>query len=207
MKKLESSLTNMVLVLVLVAVVTSGLLAWVNSVTEGPIAKQAELTLANGIKKVMCADDLQVVSSDEVSQDMGGKELLFVVHQVNDASGNPLGAAVESTTGGFSGDVKVLVGFSPEGKILGYEVLQHSETPGLGAKANDWFQKGAKGDIIGHQMDAASPLVVNKDGGTVESITASTITTRAFLNAVNNAYSVYKGQAVDTATGATKQNN
>lgn len=60
-----------------------------------------------------------------------------------------MGAAVESTTGGFGGDVKVLVGFDTEGKILGYTILQASETPGLGAKAATWFQKDGKGSVIG----------------------------------------------------------
>ncbi len=205
MKKLESSLTNMVIVLVIVAVVTGGLLAWVNNITAGPIKEQAELMLANGIKKVMCVDDLKVESSEEIKQTVDGKELVFMIHKVNDAAGNHLGAAIESTTVGFSGNLKVLVGFDMTGKLLGYEVLQHSETPGLGAKADVWFQAGGKGNIIGRQMDVNKPLVVNKNGGDVEAITASTITTRAFLKAVNQAYAVYAGQDVDAATGATKQ--
>ncbi len=205
MKKLESSLTNMVLVLVLVAAVTGCLLAWVNSVTADPIAEQKKITLANGIKAVMCSDNLAVVSTDTVPMVVDNKELTFVVYKVNDASGNTLGAAVESSYGGFSGDLKVLVGFNPEGKILGYRVLEHSETPGLGAKVNDWFQSGAKGDIIGRQMNANTKLAVKKSGGDVESITASTITTRAFLNAVNNAYAVFAGQSVDAVPGATEQ--
>jgi electron transport complex protein RnfG len=102
------------------------------------------------------------------------------------------------------GDLKVLVGFDPEGNILGYTLLEHAETPGLGAKADKWFQKGEKGDIIG--KDPKDPLTVAKDGGQVDAITASTITSRAFLLAVNNAYSAYKSTpATDGETGATKQ--
>lgn len=115
-----------------------------------------------------------------------------------------LGAAVESTTGGFGGDLKVLVGFNPEGKILGYTLLEHAETPGLGAKADKWFRMGEKGDIIG--KDPAEPLTVSKDGGQVDAITASTITSRAFLLAINNAYKAYKATPADAATGATEQN-
>lgn len=54
-------------------------------------------------------------------------------------------------------------------------------------------------------MDASKPLVVNKDGGDVDAITASTITTRAFLKAVNQAYAAYADQDVDAASGASKQ--
>ena len=203
MKKLESSLLNMVLVLTGVAVVMGGILAYVNHLTEGPIAEQKEKALADGIKSVMVCNDLVVAKTDEVKQNVDGKELTYTVYQVKDAQGQDLGAAVESTTMGFGGDLKVLVGFNPEGQILGYTLLEHAETPGLGAKADQWFQKGQKGDIIG--KDPKEPLTVSKDGGQVDAITASTITSRAFLKAVNQAYNAYKVTPVDGESGATKQ--
>ncbi len=204
MKKLESSLTNMVLVLTLVAVIMGGVLAYVNHLTEGPISEQKEKALANGIKTVMVCDELTVADPVEVKQDVDGKELVYIIYNVKDAQGKDLGAAVQSATMGFGGDLKVLVGFDPEGKILGYTLLEHAETPGLGAKADQWFQKGQKGDIIG--KSPAEPLTVSKDGGQVDAITASTITSRAFLKAVNQAYTAYKATpAVDGESGATKQ--
>ena len=204
MKKLESTLLNMVLVLTLVAVIMGGILAYVNHLTEGPISEQKAKILADGIKSVMGVDEITVAKTDTVSQNVGGKELTYVIYQTQDANKQDLGAAVESTTGGFGGDLKVLVGFDPEGKILGYTLLEHAETPGLGAKADKWFQKGEKGDIIG--KSPAEPLTVSKDGGQVDAITASTITSRAFLLAVNNAYNAYKATpAADAQTGATEQ--
>ncbi|MDE6354606.1 MAG: RnfABCDGE type electron transport complex subunit G [Prevotella sp.] len=205
MKKLESSLTNMIIVLVAVAVVSGGLLAWVNNVTEAPIKEQEKKALDNGIKSVMGVDDLKVTAKDELTKNIGGKDYTFIVHKTSDAQGNFLGAAIESTTMGFGGDLKVLVGFDGEGNLLGYTILQHAETPGLGAKADKWFQKDGKGNIIGRSMDVSKPLVVNKDGGDVDAITASTITTRAFLKAVNQAYVAYSAQDVDAASGASKQ--
>ena len=194
MKKLESTLTNMVLVLTGVAIIM-----------EGPINEQKAKALADGIKSVMCVSDIQVAKTDTVRQnDAKGKEMTYIIYQTQDAQGKNLGAAVESTTGGFGGNLKVLVGFDPEGKILGYTLLEHAETPGLGAKADKWFQKGEKGDIIG--KSPAEPLTVSKDGGKVDAITASTITSRAFLLAVNNAYNAYKNTpATDAQTGATNQ--
>ncbi|MBR0527522.1 MAG: RnfABCDGE type electron transport complex subunit G [Prevotella sp.] len=191
MKKLESSLRNMVLVLVGVSLVMGGLLAWVNHVTEGPIALQAEKALALGIKTVMGGEKLTVVASDTIRQDMGGKEAVFVVHKTQDSHQRPLGVAVESTTMGFGGDLKVLVGFDDNGKVLGYTLLQHAETPGLGAKADKWFLEGSKGNIVG-KCPGDKPLQVTKDGGEVDAITASTITSRAFLLAVNQAYEAYQ---------------
>ena len=194
----------MVLVLTGVAVVMGGILAYVNHLTEGPIAQQKEKALADGIKAVMGSDGITVASTDTVRRnDAKGKEHIYIIYQAKDAQGRDLGAAVESTTGGFGGDLKVLVGFDAEGKILGYTLLEHAETPGLGAKADRWFQHGEKGDIIG--KTPSEPLTVSKDGGQVDAITASTITSRAFLLAVNNAYNAYKATpAPDAETGASK---
>lgn len=202
MKKLESTITNMVVVLVGVALVTGSILAYVNSVTEEPIRQQAEKTLADGIKAVMGGVELTVAKEDTVKQTVNGKELSFVIHEAVGTDGKPVGAAVESTTGGFGGDLKVLVGFDTDGNILGYTILQHSETPGLGAKADKWFQKDGKGCIIG-KNPKADKLTVKKDGGDIDAITASTITSRAFLLAVNQAYQAYKSIPVDAHTGAS----
>ena len=175
----------MVLVLTGVAVVMGSVLAFVNHVTSGPIEDQKKQTLENGIKTVMQADNLSVTSTDTIKMaDAKGKEQVYIIYN------NEKGAAVQSSTMGFGGELKVLVGFDNDGNILGYTLLEHQETPGLGAKADLWFQKGQKGDIIG--KNPAEGLTVSKDGGKVDAITASTITSRAFLLAVTNAYNAYK---------------
>ncbi len=151
----------------------------------------------------MGGGSLRVTSNDTIRQEMGGKTYLFVVHKTAQ-DGKEIGAAVESTTQGFGGDLKVLVGFDPQGTILGYTILSSSETPGLGAKAGQWFQKDGKGNIIG-KSPAKGDLAVSKDGGDVDAITASTITSRAFLKAVNQAYHAYMRKAVDGHSGASEQ--
>lgn len=103
---------------------------------------------------------------------------------------------------GFGGTLTVMVGLSPDGTVLGYKVLESSETPGLGAKAAEWFQKGQKGDIIGKK---AGSLTVSKDGGDVDAITASTITSRAFLRCINAAQAANAEANADTQSGATKR--
>lgn len=202
MKKLESSITNMVLVLVGVALITGGILAYVNHITEAPIKLQAEKTLADGIKAVMGGVQLSVAENDTIKQTIKGKEAVFVIHKTVDSNKQDLGVAVESTTGGFGGDLKVLVGFDKDGNILGYTILQHAETPGLGVKADKWFQKDGKGSIIGKNPNKDN-LTVKKDGGDIDAITASTITSRAFLLAVTQAYNAYKSGHVDANTSAT----
>ena len=197
MKKLESSLLNMVLVLTGVAVLMGGVLAFVNHVTSGPIDEQKQIALQNGIKTVMQADNITVSKTDTIKTvDAKGKEQTYIIYN------NEKGAAVESSTMGFGGELRVLVGFDATGNVLGYTLLEHQETPGLGAKADQWFQQGQKGSIIG--LNPADGLTVSKDGGRIDAITASTITSRAFLLAVTHAYNAYMGNATDAQTGASK---
>jgi len=188
------------MVLTGVAIVMGIVLAGVNHITSGPIAFQQQKALADGIKAVMNADDVSVSHIDTIQQnDISGKPQLFVVYH------NEHGVAVESSTNGFGGKLRVLVGFNHQGTILGYTILEHAETPGLGAKVTDWFQSGNKRSIIGLSPD--EPLAVSKDGGTIDAITASTITSRAFLSAVNSAYRAYKTLPTDAETAATQINN
>ncbi|MCI6160285.1 MAG: RnfABCDGE type electron transport complex subunit G [Prevotella sp.] len=204
MEKLKSSITNMVLVLVGVAFITGSILAYVNHVTETPIALQKEKALADGIQSVMGGGNIVVAQIDTVRQnDEKGKELTYVIYQAQDSQKKDLGTAVESTVSAFGGDLKVLVGFNHQGDILGYTILEHAETPGLGAKADKWFQKEGKGNVIGKNPQKA--LTVKKDGGEIDAITASTITSRAFLLAVNNAYKAYMTTPVDGESGASKK--
>lgn len=207
MNKLESTLKNMVIVLTGTAVLTGGILAIVNKITEGPIAEVQHKQLEKGIRQVMGSDSITTDSPVVIKKSFEGKEYEFVIHNAKNHSGEPIGAAVESTSQGFGGDIRTLVGFNTEGEVCGYTILKHSETPGLGAKAGEWFQKGQKGDIIGK---IAGGLITNKDDGAdslkVDAITASTITSRAFLKAVNQAYHAYlntEPTETDAKTGAS----
>ena len=223
MKKLESNITNMAVVLTAIAIVAGGLLAWVNNVTAGPIEQINNQAIENGIKSVILGDrDIKFRVEDPTEKEG------FIFHNVYDMNDNLLGTAVESTDkNGFGGALKVMVGFDSEGKILGYEVLDHSETPGLGAQANDWFRQksgevqeqsavttlliGAPGKPGNHNIIGMNPgddvMMVSKDGGQVDAITASTITSKAFLRAVNAAYkAVFGYTAADGVSGASSQN-
>ena len=213
----------MVIALTMIAVLAGALLAWVNNITSGPIEKINSQAIENGIRSVILGDrDIQFTVEDPVERDG------FVFHNVNDMNGNLIGTAVESTDkNGFGGPLKVMVGFDPEGVILGYTVLEHSETPGLGAQADSWFRQesaqaesqpvvldvliGSPGKPGNHNIIGMNPgddmMTVSKDGGQVDAITASTITSKAFLRAVNAAYkSVFGYTAADAVSGASSQN-
>ena len=180
------------------SVVAGALLGWVNDVTAEPIAQANAKTLSDAIAVVVPGFDNNPAEAPETVEVNGATYKIYKATK----DGQPIGAAVESSANGFGGTLTVLVGFDNDGNIIDYSLLSHAETPGLGSKAADWFKKGAKGDITGKNPGEA-PLTVSKDGGQIDAITASTITSRAFLLAVNNAYAAYKNQHVDSMSGAT----
>ncbi len=195
MKKLKSTLPNMAIVLTLIAVIAGGALAYVNSITKDPIAAINQKNLEDGIRKVL-GDDNVAIPEPETMDD--GTMVYRTEKGVAVQSQDPQNAS-------FGGDLTILVGFDNEGNIMGYTVLKTNETPGLGAKAGEWFQEGQKGNIIG--KNPATPLAVTKDGGDVDAITASTITSRSFLRAVNAAYVAVFGGDADALTSASQQAN
>lgn len=186
----------MVSVLTVVAVVAGLLLGYVNKLTAEPIAQANAKALSDAIALVVPGFDNEPAANPDTIEVDG------VTYKIYKATKGDkfIGAAVESSANGFGGALTVLVGFDADGKIIDYSLLSHAETPGLGSKAADWFKKGGKGDITG-KNPGDKPLTVSKDGGEIDAITASTITSRAFLNAVNAAYAAYAKQNGNEAAG------
>lgn len=114
------------------------------------------------------------------------------------------GVAIETSVDGFGGTIRLMVGFDADGNILGYEILEHQETPGLGSHIEHWFKNADKPgqNIIGRKADGK--FAVSKDGGEIDAITAATISSRAFLKAINQAYAEFKGGDVEAHTGASQ---
>ena len=192
MEKLKSNLPNMVGILTTVAVLCGGILAYVNDLTDAPRKEAAQNALNAGIEQVM-GGKCKVEKPDTIKRTVDGKKLTYIAYKTDK------GTAIQSTDPtGFGGNLTVLVGFNNAGDILGYTILETAETPGLGAKADKWFQSvenggnSEKSSIIG-KNPAKNQLRVTKDndGGEIDAITASTITSRAFLRAVQEAYNTY----------------
>jgi electron transport complex protein RnfG len=186
-EKRASSLGNMILGLGLVALVASGLLALVYSLTKEPIALAKAKKLNEAIQLV----------SPEFNNDPAAEKYLLAIED-NDSivcypireDGALVATAIRSYSDeGFSGRFYVMVGFDVDGKIIDTRVLEHSETPGLGDKMekrkSDWSNQFSGKD------PAEFKLTVSKDGGDVDGITAATISSRAFCNAVDQAYTAY----------------
>ena len=199
MAKLKSSLLNMFLSLTLICVIVGGILAGVNELTREPIETSKKAKLENAIRDVV--PDFDNSPTEEVYFGKIGNDSLKIYPAKKD--GQLIGVAVESySMKGFSGEIKVIVGLDVDGKVIDYAVLQHAETPGLGDKMDPWFKTDKNKQSIINKNLSEGNLSVSKDGGDVDAMTAATVTSRAFLDAVNRAYAAYMGNS-DAATSAT----
>jgi len=186
-----------------IALVAGAALASVNELTKDTIQQLKEKSEQDAIAKVLGGGDVMVQQIDTVIYD----NCNFIV--MNAGEKGVAIKAVDPQNASFGGGLTIMVGIDPNGVVLGYSILETHETPGLGAKASEWFQKGQKGDIIGRNL-TEKELTVSKDGGDVDAITASTITSRAFLRAVNAANQAYhqtldKDDNADGVSGASQQ--
>ena len=181
----ESTLRSMVLCLFLVCLVCSALLGGVYVLTKGKIDQEQIKKTNNAIALVTPEFD-NAPSSEKMSVEIDGKDIAVYPARKD---GKTVGYAVESfTSKGFSGTINIMAGFDMEGNIVGTSVISHSETPGLGAKMTE---PAFYSQFIG-KNPASFKLGVRKDGGDVDAITASTITSRAYCDAVDRAYRVFQ---------------
>lgn len=188
MAKKKSSLLNMVAVLTVITALVGAIMGGVYKLTEEPIAQAQAQAQEAAIREVTPAFDNTPVA-EEIVREVNGT----TIHIYPAKQGNQLvGAAVKaSTRNGFNGEISVMVGFDIAGNIQGYQVLSHSETPGLGAKMDEWFRTDKNKQSIIGKNPAHNNLTVSKDGGEIDAITASTITSRAFLEVINTAHQAY----------------
>jgi len=168
----------------------SAILGGVYVLTKKPIEDAAELKKTNAIKEVLPQNNnMKIGDPVEISIDSYSEKFTVYPAFENDKL---VAVAVETfDNNGYGGQIKSMVGFDAEGKIVNYAILSMSETPGLGEKATSWFKtERNKQDIRGKNPSEES-FKVSKDGGEIDAITASTITSRAFLASVKTAYNVF----------------
>lgn len=209
MKKMKSTLPNMILSLGIVSIVAAALLAGMYTITKGPIAKMEEQTRIEAIRRVAPEfDNNPVADSVSVTTPSGVRCTVYPAY----IGGKFNGAAVSTySMEGFGGEVQIMAGFNADGTVKDYQVLSHAETPGLGSKMQLWFRdpKGARSILGKSPADVSFFVVKDKEqNGQIDGITAATISSRAFLGAVRDGFEAYRmvkeqkeGARMDAAKG------
>ena len=194
MEKLQSSLQNMMLSLVIICVVAAGALAGVYTLTKANIEAQEKAKQQAAIQAVL-PEECTPGEAEEIEG--------LTVYKAYQGD-QWVATAIETSEVGFDGPQVIMVGLDAEGRVINYEVLKQTETPGLGAHITHWFKNADKPGqyIIGKK---AGQLSVSKDGGEVDAITAATISSRAFLKAINKAYNAIANAETDADTSASQQ--
>ena len=199
---MKSSLLNMVVVLTVITALVGAILGSVYKITKEPISAATAKAQEEAIREVAPAFDN---SPAEESYEVSINGLTATVFPAKKA-GVLTGAAVKaSSMNGFGGEISVMVGFELDGTIRNYRVLSHAETPGLGAKMDDWFRTDKNRQSVLGKNPSTSNLTVSKDGGDIDAITASTISSRAFLESLRTAYAAFTDYNIDVASGSTSQ--
>ena len=180
----KSSFKNMTVCLFAICIVCSSLLAGVYALTKEPIDAAAKAKNEAAIKEVL--PETAVAIEEERTVEFEGAS--YAYNLAYDEVGNVVGCAVNVAPVGFGGPIAIKVGFDINGVIWNTKVLSQAETPGLGAKCVEpSFSDQFKGF-----NPAEKKLAVKKDGGDVDAITASTITSRAYADGVALAVKVFQ---------------
>ncbi len=174
----QSTLKNMALCLTLVCLICSAILGVAYAVTKEPVEAAQVAKTTGAIAKVLPEFSGDVTES---AVQVEGVEYKYYTTES--------GVAVISNAAGFGGTLSVMVGICLDGTVCNTSVISHSETPGLGAKCQS--DEGFLAQFRGLDP-TAKKLSVTKDGGDIDAITASTITSRAYTLAVANAVKVYQ---------------
>ena len=199
---MKSSLKNMVLVLFCITLISGACVGVVNMITVEPIAKAKAAAEEAALAQVLPEYDNVEEPTEHVADN-----LPIVVYKAT-KGGEVVGYAIKTATkNGFSGMVKMMVGFDTNGTILNVNVLEQNETPGLGAKMTE--EGNPLLASIQNKEASKVKFQVKKDGGDIDALTAATISSRAYADAVARAYEVFKVAAgwqneVNATTGASQ---
>ena len=171
--KKEPGVAAMIIVLSVICLVVAALLGIINGITAPLIAENNEKTIQESLQVVMPADSYDKVefSDESVTIDTGTAVPVLGVYQAGEE-----GYVVEvNSPNGFGGAIDMMAGINSAGEVTGIAIISQSETD------PEWQA----------QFQGATDVVsVTKDGGTINAITGSTITSRAVCDGVNAARAV-----------------
>ena len=186
MSKKESTFTRMLVSLLVITLVSGFALGFVNELTIEPKAKAKLERKISAIKLVLPEFDNNPLEDFKIVISEFAKDSVEIYPAFK--NGEAVGTAVIGTSEkGYSGLIKIMVGFNPDESIKNIVVLEQKETPGLGTKMKD--------EKFMRQFRGKNPSELNlkptKDGGDVDALTGATISTRAFGEAAQMAYDVF----------------
>ena len=158
--------------LFLITAAAALILSLVNALTAGPIARRQAAERQAALEAVMPGANVfsELYSVDETIERISGAYIGTTF----------LGYCVEVAPNGFGGAISLMVGVADGGDITGVAILDHSETPGLGARA-------AQPEFLDQYIGKSGTVTVNGGRNAIDAVSGATITSKAVTSGVNTA--------------------
>lgn len=183
---------RLIIVLTTISLIAAISLAMVYDITRGPIAEQEHLKTIKGLKAVLPEfnNDIERDSKDVVvGSGKNGKDLTMKFYK-GKLNNRTVGTAFQVVApDGYAGDINILMGVTPDGRVSGIEIISHKETPGLGSRVE---KKEWRDAFRGKSLEDSTGLAVKKDGGDIDQFSGATISPRAVVSAVKKGLQIYR---------------
>ncbi len=184
------------LVLALIGLAAAIALAGLNELTRERIDQEQTARAMSAVTGMLPADSYDNdLLDDSTTLSIAGFERVAIVYQARMA-GEPVAAVIDVTTPrGYSGDIRLLVAVDAGGTVLGVDVLEHRETPGLGdrieSRRSDWLRQ-----FVGRSLNDPEPAgwAPDRRGGEFDTLTSATITVDAVVDAVRRALEAFESR-------------
>ena len=182
---------KLILVLTATALVAAVALAGVYSAAEPLIKWHKRVALQNAILEVVPGTETIAQPDTATYTDPADPTKVepFLIYPCSNDAGTVVGYAVKGEGNGYQGKIGLIVGVNPDvNAVLGMKVLEHSETPGLGALIEDASFRGMfEGLTAPGQIRYLKAAQADKNNGEIDAITGATISSEAVVVIVNKA--------------------
>lgn len=180
---------KLIRVLTTICLVASAALAFVYNSTKDRIAEEIRKETLKAVRQVLPPHDNEPDKNTKIlllGKDKRGRDVIMTFYK-GEKESDVVGYAFDVKGKGFGGTMRLMVGVDNNNRINGVKVLNHVETPGLGAKMEEeWFTDQFKG------YSDPGKLKIKKDGGELDQITGASITARAAAEAIANGLKIFQ---------------
>ena len=181
------------LILFLISAVAAGLLGFSNDITEGPIAEADRLANDEARQEVLPqAESFSSIDETKLKEIIESEPAILEIYEGYDTNSELVGHTFKALTSGYGGDIEFMIGISTEGKIGGFTILNHGETPGLGENAtkSEFTDSFKDNSVESNFVSTEEPTADNE----ILALTGSTKTTDGILVGVNKVLEVFNSE-------------
>lgn len=183
---------RLMVVLAVISAVASGLLAMVNSFTEPKIEAFKIQAESDAYRQALPQADAFKDDPKLLSQVQSNPNLSLITGlKVGYKGDHREGWVCKVSSRGYSSNIEMLIGVKTDGQLAKVVILDQKETPGLGTNTTNSEFIDQPAIYNSHGKD----LKLTKDGGTVQAVTGATISSRAVVRGINQAFGLYRLQA------------